>query len=305
MRYRDAPVLTLMLLVCVTAPQARSADALEHTVLLEQAAYPVPGILSLPPLSKPTPAVLLLHGTASHKDEVGDLYRRLAATLAREGIASLRIDFAGSGDSPVDYRQYTLSSARRDAATALAFLRQHAAVDESRLAVAGFSQGGLIAQQLVVSDPDVSTLVTWSSVAGDGIGSFADFFAQHYADAQANGFARVSFSWRPALDFDIAWFEEIQQQKTLSAMADYQGAVLAIAGMADKTVPYEQSITLVAQSPNVNSRVVLLADADHTFSVLSPKAVERPSHEQLLQITAGWLATQLSGVRNRSPAPQE
>jgi hypothetical protein len=43
--------------------------------------------LTLPRPDGTSPAALLLHGFASHRDEVGGLYRRLAAALAARGVA--------------------------------------------------------------------------------------------------------------------------------------------------------------------------------------------------------------------------
>ncbi|MEI6388636.1 MAG: peptidoglycan-binding protein, partial [Spirochaetota bacterium] len=49
------------------------------------------------------PAVVMLHGTGSNRAEAGGGYDMLAPYLAQRGIASIRIDFAGSGDSKADY----------------------------------------------------------------------------------------------------------------------------------------------------------------------------------------------------------
>jgi pimeloyl-ACP methyl ester carboxylesterase len=257
------------------------------------------GILTLPAQGpEPAPAVLLLHGTASQKNEVGNLYARLAAALAQAGIASLRIDFAGSGESPVDYRQYSLSGATSDAAISFAFLQHHPAVDQEKIAVLGFSQGGLIAQRLVLQEPALAALVTWSSVATDGVGSFDDFFAAYYAIAQRDGYAEVPFDWLPEpLAFDLKWFEEMKAQRTLTDMRRYEGPILAIAGAADRTVPFTQSSALVAQSPHPASRAVLLAGANHIFNVLSsgPGTPDvAPSHEQLIGLSVDWFKFVLS-----------
>ena len=302
MSCRQLPALTLaaLLIVCGAAAQ--------DVMLLEQPDYPVPAIMVAPDGDAgPVPAVLLLHGRGSHKDEVGNLYRRLAAALARRQIASLRIDFAGSGDSPVDYRHYTPGSAVRDAQTALDHLRRHPLVDARHIAVLGFSEGGLIAQLLVADQPGIAALATWSTVAADGADTFADFYARYYDQALRRGYASVPFGWLPEpLSFDLGWFEEMREQRSLSAMATFPAPILAVAGLADQTVPPAQSLALVRQSANPQSRAVLLAGADHIFNVLAEDGADADpdaSHAQLVTITADWLQRQLRPPTPRCPAP--
>lgn len=286
-----------------TAPSAAPAGAvntLEETIALDNGSYKVPAIYTRPAVAgKRFPAVIMLHGTASQKNEVGGLYQRLAAQLAQVGIASLRIDFAGTGDSPVDYRYYSLISAVNDALTGVNFLAAQSDINSEHLGVIGFSQGGLIAQRAALADSRLQALVAWSSVGGDGIGPFAFLFEQYYAEAQANGFAVVHFDWRPApLYFGLQWFDEVKAQTTLSDMAAYQGKLLAIAGAADPLVPYQSSIALIEHSSSKNAEMHLIKDADHMFNVLGSGgenglAADQSAAELLLTITREWLERNL------------
>ena len=283
-----------LLLCSVLTLRAASAGGAELAISLPGNAYAVPGILALPAAPAPVPGVVLLHGTASQKNEVGDLYRHLAERLAAAGIASLRIDFAGSGGSPVSHRSYNLDTATRDAQRALDYLARHEAVDGNALAVLGFSQGGLIAQRVALAYPGIRALVTWSTVATDGMGSFAPFFAQHYATAQAAGYADVSFPWLAApLAFDLRWFDDVKTHTTLSDMRAFGAPILAIAGLEDDTVPYAQSIDLVSQSPNPRSRAVLLAGANHIFNGLDAGVHDGPA-AGLLEATVAYLVSSLA-----------
>lgn len=278
-----------VLTLCLSLPTSAS----EQRVSIESTEYLIPGILSLPSLNaEPVAAVLLLHGTASQKNEVGDLYQRLASRLADTGVASLRIDFAGSGDSKADHSAYTLSGAVEDAQRSVDFLKNHPAINDKAIMVLGFSQGGLVAQRLALQEPRVLALATWSSVASDGIGSFRDFFGEHYAHALENGYAAVKFAWLPTpIAFTLAWFQEIEAQQTLSEMREFKRPILAIAGLADSTVPYEQSVQLVKQSTHALSQLVLLSGADHIFNVLAPDkhSQSASSHERLLDLTLEWI----------------
>ncbi|WP_323035688.1 alpha/beta hydrolase family protein [Pararhodobacter sp.] len=126
----------------------------------------VVGTLSMPDGDGPFPAVLMLHGFGSSRDEVGGMYATEASALADIGIASLRIDFRGFGQSAGDTGHHTVDRQNGDAAVGLAALMTTDGVDAARIGVLGFSFGGGAAIQLAAANPEaVRSLVTWSSVA--------------------------------------------------------------------------------------------------------------------------------------------
>ena len=266
------------------------ADVLSTPLMLDNGEYEIPAIMTSPEGKAVVPGVILLHGSASHKNEVGDLYLRLAEQLANNGIASIRIDFAGTGDSPVDYTHYTLKTAVRDAEVALAFLRSQPQVDDHRLGVVGFSQGGLIAQLLLAQQPGIKSFVAWSSVASDGIGPFADMFETLYMKAKREGQVEQQFAWRPPLTISYEWFEQVMANQSLSGMAEYTGSVLAIAGSNDAVVPPTAATRLIVASGSDVARAVIIKGADHIFNVLDENANQ---DEQLLEMTTEWFAEAL------------
>ena len=266
------------------------ADVLSTPLMLDNGAYEIPAIMTSPEGTVVVPGVILLHGSASHKNEVGDLYLRLAEQLANNGIASIRIDFAGTGDSPVDYTHYTLKTAVRDAEVALAFLRSQPQVDDHRIGVVGFSQGGLIAQLLLAQQPGIKSFVAWSSVASDGIGPFADMFETLYMTAKREGQVEQQFAWRPPLSISYEWFEQVMANQSLSGMAEYTGSVLAIAGSNDTVVPPTAATKLIVASGSDVARAVIIKGADHIFNVLDENANQ---DEQLLEMTTEWFAEAL------------
>lgn len=262
----------------------------ESSLTLSNGEYDIPAIINLPASVNPVAAVVLLHGTASHKNEVGNLYARLAAGLADKGIASIRLDFAGTGDSPVSYRKYTLRSAVRDAEVALHYLQQQSGVDSQRLGIVGFSQGGLIAQLLIAKQPEFSSFVAWSSVASDGASAFRPMFESMYQKAMEQGYVTQQYSWRAPLDISLEWFEQVKANQSLTNMASYKGALLAIAGSADDVVPAESALRLIDATQAYPAQAVVIKNASHIFNVLDDKAGE---DEQLLELTTNWFAKTL------------
>ncbi|MBW8189790.1 alpha/beta fold hydrolase [Neiella marina] len=276
------------------------AVADERQILLDNGTYQIPVIVNTPATKGPAPLVLMLHGTAGQKNEVGNLYQRLAERLAAQGIASARFDFAGTGDSPVDYRYYTLTSAVGDAQTVLRYCLDLTAIDGERVGVVGFSQGGLIAQ-LLVTDPAtpsaIKVLAGWSSMTGNGVSSFADFYQTYYPEAKRNGVASVKFEWRDApLNFSRQWFEELAANTSFDRMRDYQGQLLLIAGGADDVVTPQHSVALQQAATNAKTELHIVEGANHLFNVIGAGDSLNPDQtkaEQLLQLTQDWFQRQL------------
>lgn len=298
-------LMSIVLISCSSLDAANTSSLAspsytEQSLLIDNGEYNVPAILVKPKKAgKKFPVLVLLHGTASQKNEVGGLYQRLAINLAEAGYASIRIDFAGTGDSPVDYRFYNLSSATRDTKSALDYLAAQTDIDSERMGLVGFSQGGLIAQLVAVQDARIKSLVAWSSVSGNGIGIFQFFFDEYYKEAKANGFAVVKFPWRAEpLNFGLQWFDEIKKNTSLDGMKNYTGNLLAIAGSTDPLVPYISSINLVNAAGAKDAQFTLLKGADHMFNVLGSTnanglAEDQSTAEELLTLTVNWVERNL------------
>ena len=293
-------LLSFILIGCtsINSPQNKH---IEQHVVIDNSGYKIPGILVTPKIipNKKFPVVVLLHGTSSQKNEVGNLYQRLAIYLAEKGYASLRIDFAETGDSPVDYKLYNLTSAQRDAGSAINYLVGDNQFDGNRIGLIGFSQGGLIAQLVAAKDPRIKSLVTWSSVGGNGIDIFQNFFDGYYAEAQRNGFAVVKFPWRLApLNFGLQWFTEIKNNTSLDDIKNYKGKLLAIAGSADTLVPSESYNKIIKAAGSSDATLVVIKGADHMYNVLGDSnanglADDQSTAENMLAITTEWIARKL------------
>lgn len=272
---------------------ACNALATESEIRIPNDSYNIPAIINVP--DKPAqqgkyPAIVMLHGTASHKDEVGDLYKFLAAKLAEVGIASIRIDFAGFGESEAAMSDYTLTSAVNDATAALQHLSSHPHVDTERLGIIGFSQGALIAQLVAVQHPSIKALVAWSPAIGDGITAMQDFYNAHIQQAKTVGIARVELGWRDDLLVSKQWFDELAIQTSLSDLANFTGATLAISGSEDKVLPWENATALVEATNSDNAQAIVIKGADHIFNVLQES---QPQPNALLSLTTHWLSNNL------------
>jgi dipeptidyl aminopeptidase/acylaminoacyl peptidase len=271
-------------------------------VLIKGDSYQIPAILTLPEskILQPLPIVMMLHGTASNKNEVGNLYKRMAVQLAENNIASIRFDFSGSGESSVDYRLYDLESAINDVLSVYQFIQQQKNIQRNAIHLLGFSQGGLIAQLAAVHPKlPVKSMVTWSTVAGNGISSFKPFFDEYQQEAKENGFAAIKYSWLAhALNFSDKWFSQIRHNTSLTQMANYQGSLLSIAGEADKTVPWSNSLSLVKGAKQAKASLYLIKNANHIYNILAKNSSklnnDQAITDELLGVTRHFFTEQVA-----------
>ena len=134
---------TLTTLCVIAAVSTASAGQSERRVHVESGGWRLAGTFAAGGTT-PAPAVLLLNGAARDRRA----YMPLARELASRGIASLRLDLRGEGESTNLGRfepgrtNDLLEGADADVAAALAWLRAQPDVDGARVGVLGASYSG-------------------------------------------------------------------------------------------------------------------------------------------------------------------
>jgi pimeloyl-ACP methyl ester carboxylesterase len=128
------------------------------------------GTLVMPPTGGPFPAVVLVTGSGPQsRDELVEYHRPflvLADHLVRRGIAVLRYDDRGVGESTGAFDQATTADLADDAAASLAYLRGRAEIDPGRVGIIGHSEGGMIAPMVAARSSEVAFIVL---LAGPGV----------------------------------------------------------------------------------------------------------------------------------------
>lgn len=121
------------------------------------------GTLTTPPGEGPYPAVVLISGSGPNDRDlpIGEhkLFLTMARHLARDGIASLRYDKRGVGESQGNYEAHHVEAFTRDGAAAVSFLISHEMVQPEQVGVLGLSNGGLVAPRVALAMPGVDYVV--------------------------------------------------------------------------------------------------------------------------------------------------
>jgi pimeloyl-ACP methyl ester carboxylesterase len=86
------------------------------------------------------------------------LFARLAAALAARGVASLRYDPRGCGESDGSWQQSDLFSRIDDARDAIGAMRSRRELDLRRTAIVGHGEGAAIAMSVAIGDPAIGAV---------------------------------------------------------------------------------------------------------------------------------------------------
>ncbi|MDR3122666.1 MAG: alpha/beta hydrolase [Treponema sp.] len=271
---------------CASKPAAPAVSFVyeETTVALDAETYQIPAVVTLPKgeTGRVFPAVVMLHGYGSNKDEAGNGYKLAAPELAKAGIASIRIDFMGYGDSAVDHREFTLDIGVKEAEIAAAYLAALPAVDSGRIGIMGWSKGGAIALLAAGRNPRFKSALTWAgAVELDG----AVYGAEAYQTAKRDGVYVAEFDWRGPLNLSLEAFDVAARTDILAEFSRSAAPALAIAGSDDTVVPPETTERIKAASDNAASRTFIIPGADHTFNIFTG---DMEAFNILIRETISW-----------------
>ena len=209
------------------------------------------------------PMVVFCHGFSGSKD--GPMFELIADTLQAHGIASIRFDFNGHGDSEGAFQDMTVPNEIEDAKKVVAYVRDLRYVSD--LAIVGHSQGGVVASMTAgqlseqLGQPAFKAVALMAPAAvlrddairGNTMGKMYDPFdpgeyVELFGGLKLGGnYIRTAFS--------LPIYE---------TAAKYQGPALIIHGTADRVVPYTYGERFHEIWPK--SELVIQDYFDHGFS---------------------------------------
>lgn len=248
-----------------------AANAGEETIRIDTAFGTIIGTLLLPE-GEPAPVVLLFHGFTGTRNEMAvvntqdGVFSRTARHLAAAGFASLRIDFRGSGDSDGNFEDTTFESQIADGLAAMHMIAADLRVKGDRLAVLGWSMGGLVATAVAGRSNKPKAVVLWAAVATP-LPTFSSILGP---DVIAAGLAAgdlpvtISLPWGGEIGLKQAFFEQLKTLDPVAELAAYTGPLLVAHGSLDTVVrPVSADLFLAAHK---GSHEKWTAKMDHEFN---------------------------------------
>lgn len=251
-------------------PTAVMADPVESTFRILSRGEPVVATLLRPDADTP-PVALLLHGFTGQRHEATvpslgqGVFAHTAARLADAGIASLRIDFRGSGDSTAGstFAETTPERQIADAAAALTWIGRQSDLDGTSVHVVGWSFGGLVAASLAGRDDRVASVSLWNPVALPRATFEGILGAQIFAAGLATAPDAPVPDAQPSLNG--AFFAGVADADPVAAIARFSGPAMIAQGTDDPVIPDGSAEALAAAHPG--PQVLWQPPMDHAFDI--------------------------------------
>lgn len=281
--------------------------------------YTLAGTLTLPKGARgPVPAVVLVTGSGPQDRDSAippvpgyRPFRQIADTLSRRGIAVLRLDDRGTGASGGDPSRATSADFADDVRAAVAYLRGRREVAPERIAVAGHSEGGIIAPMVAASDPRIRAVVLMAGEASTGraINLYQNRQAVDAAPgltpAQRDSVMATVPAKVDSLAAQLPWLRFFLDYDPLPTARRVRVPTLILQGATDRQVPAEQAEQLAAAiraGGNRDVTVRIFPELNHLF-LRDPVGTADVQHyaalpsrqvpAEVLGTLADWLAAKL------------
>lgn len=267
---------TALLWLGAAAVAPGPASAAEKRVEIPVDGGPIVATLETPDAGGPTAAVLMLHGFTGTRDELAvegageGVFERAARLFAEAGVASLRIDFRGSGESGGEWRDTTFAGQIADAVAALDWMRAAPELDGVETVALGWSQGGLVAAHLAAERPDLAALVLWAP-AQNPLWNFSGFLGVETTmkalTAAPQDEITFDLPWGGETTLRAAFWQEMARTDPVAAVARYPGPLLVIVGTRDDVVGPQPAAGAVFLRYHGGPQELVVLDTDHVFGV--------------------------------------
>lgn len=235
------------------------------------------GVLHRPSRQENAPAIVFCPGFGGNKCGKNRLFVHLAEELVKAGIAVLRFDYRGCGDSEGNFHHITLQGKLSDTLKCVQFLREDSQINPERIGLLGRSLGGMVAILAARQLPFIKSLVLWAPVfhSKPWKNLWEQFKHEHSRDYQTVELPPHVPNLQFLKEFfNINLSNELNQLKHLP--------LLHLHGQQDLTVTLDHAIDYQRAREGVEkTRFILLPNGDHDFSDVESQKVA-------IQETVDW-----------------
>ncbi|WP_157254899.1 alpha/beta hydrolase [Nonomuraea typhae] len=246
------------------------------------------------PGEPPEHAVVLVHGGGVTRHE-GGFFNRLAAGFSDFGIASLRFDLRGHGESEGKQEELTLSAILNDIRVALRHARDTIGAPSLSLLGTSFT-GGVTAYYSAKHPDEISRLVllnprlNYKERTIDSRPFWQNDYLTDEAAAQLSAQGYLFHS--STLKHGRAIYNEVFWLRPHEVLCEIKAPTLIVHGTKDTFVPVEESKTAVPQF-RAPCRLVEIEGAQHGFAVHDDPQYLNPQSQQwqafVIRTVAEWL----------------
>ena len=214
------------------------------------------------------PLVMFFHGFGNDS-ELNGLFGELAIKLGKIGIGSIRLDFAGCGQSEESYVNNCLHNDLSDIDACYKYMLKNYRIDQKRLCLIGHSLGGRRAIIYSSYRKEFNNMVLLAPNAMAKFEMMEDFFGttkeldSYKQIAEKEGFVKCH-DRKLSLDF----FNDMEKYDPLEAISEFEGNILYFQGNNDNIVKPEISGVVTQHlSEKVKLNYVYLDEVDHSFDI--------------------------------------
>lgn len=316
----------------IVSPTISSDKYISEDVTFSSGDIQMAGTLTIPEDGQDRhPAAVLISGSGPqdrNEDTVGPgglklgIFKQIADVLSENGVAVLRYDDRGTGESQGSFIEAAQEDLIQDAKAAVSYLRTRDDVYSDRIALVGHSEGAIIAPRIAAEDPNIGAIVLLAGTAKTGDKVLREQFnfvldsMELPEEKRVKALARyenmvkiikgepvdreAEEKLKPQVEPQLKWLRSFVNYDPLSVLDKIDAAVLIINGGKDKQVFPEHARMLYKRLKKLKKKTTLkiFPDLNHllipaetgAYAEYARISMEgRRISQKLLDYLSGWL----------------
>lgn len=248
--------------------------------------------------ARDVPAIIICHGFKGFKD--WGFFPYLSEILADAGYATICFNFSrnGVGSDPYNFTELdkfadnNYSHELKDIDVVFQAIKNKklgsGIINTENIGVLGHSRGGGVALLYCSRNPEISALVTWSSI------STVDRYSnEDLASWKDQGYLEIENKrTKQLMRMNRILIDDLEKNKKdldiLSAASKIETPSLIIHGEIDEAVPLAESQQIFDSLTTEEKQIEIIEQGSHTFNITHPMDSRSVQFETALDLTESW-----------------